>query len=122
MIAGLGNDIVDCRRVQHALENHGEHFIRRVLTEKEMEEGGNALSYVAGRWAAKEAIAKALGFGIGQKCSFAEIQILRDEYGRPCVELAGKTELTAEEQQIRKIHVTISHEHNYAVATAILER
>lgn len=122
MIAGLGNDIVDCRRIGQVMERHGEHFFRRLLTEKEIAEGKNALSYVAGRWAAKEAIAKALGSGIGEKCSFTEIQILRDEYGRPCVELAGKTERTAAELEIRRIHVTISHERNYAMATAILER
>lgn len=122
MIAGLGNDIVDCRRIQGVIERHGEHFYRHLLTEKEIAEGEKALSYIAGRWAAKEAVAKSLGFGIGEKCSFTEIQILRDEYGRPCVELAGKTALTAEEQGIVKIHVSISHERNYAVATAVLER
>ena len=122
MIAGLGNDIVDCRRIEQVMERHGEHFSRRILTEKEIAESGNSLSYIAGRWAAKEAVAKALGFGIGKKCSFTEIQILRDEYGKPCVELAGKTERTAAELEIRRIHVTISHERNYAMATAILER
>lgn len=122
MIAGLGNDIVDCRRIQQVMERHGDHFAQHLLTEKEIREGGDILSYVAGRWAAKEAVAKALGFGLGEKCSFTEIQILRDEHGKPCVELAGKTADTAEAQEIRKIHVSISHERNYAVATAILEK
>lgn len=121
MIAGLGNDITECARIEQALEKHGELFLDHLLTGREKTESRNRLSYYAGRWAAKEALAKALGCGIGEKCAFTDIEILDNEAGKPEVHLSGAAEITAKQLKAGRIHLSISHEKDYAVATAVLE-
>ena len=73
MILGLGTDITDCTRIEKMIQRHGDYFLRRILTEREAAEF-DGISYLAGRWCAKEALSKALGTGIGSKCAFEEIQ------------------------------------------------
>ena len=121
MIAGLGNDITECARIAWALEKHGDLFLDHLLTGREKTESRGRLSYYAGRWAAKEAIAKALGCGIGENCAFTDIEILDNEAGKPLVRLSGAAEITAKQLKADRIHLTISHEKDYAVATAVLE-
>lgn len=121
MITGIGNDITECARIQEVLQKHGELFLDHLLTPREKAESCGRLSYYAGRWAAKEAIAKALGCGIGSGCAFSEIEILHNEAGKPEAVLSGAARETAERQNVHRIHLSISHEKQYAVATAILE-
>lgn len=121
MIAGIGMDITETARIQQAVEKHGQHFLNRLLTVREQQESGGRITYYAGRWAAKEAIAKALGCGLGAQCSFTDIEILRQESGRPEAVLSGQAERTAADLKISRIHLTITHERLYAAATAVLE-
>ncbi len=82
MIAGIGCDITDCARIRAAAEKHGQAFLDHLLTAREQAESRGAISYYAGRWAAKEALSKALGCGIGAGCAFTEIEILGNAAGR----------------------------------------
>lgn len=121
MILGLGTDITDCTRIEKMIQRHGDYFLRRILTEREAAES-DGISYLAGRWCAKEALSKALGTGIGSKCAFEEIQVLRDkESGRPVMTLSGSAKRTADALGVKRIHLSISHEKLHAVATVVLE-
>ena len=122
-IIGLGTDIVEISRLQKAIEDNREHFIARIYTPAESalaESKKNSVTCYAGRWAAKEAAAKALGCGIGKNCSFTDIEILNDPSGRPVMSFSGNAEKLAEALKVNDIKVSISHEVNYAVATVIL--
>ncbi len=122
MIVGIGTDLAECARIERLFKLHGEHFQRRVLTHEECAEC-DGISYLAGRWCAKEALAKALGTGIGAQCAFEDICVLRDSAsGRPVMTLSGNAKRTAEKLGVKRIHLSISHEKHYAVATVILER
>ena len=121
MITGIGNDITECARIRAAAEKHGQAFLDHLLTPREQAESRNAVSYYAGRWAAKEALSKALGCGIGAGCAFTDIEILDNAAGRPEDMLSGAAQKTADRIGAARIHVSISHEREYAVAMAILE-
>ena len=121
MVIGIGNDITECSRIQQLLDKYGPLFLDRFLTAKEQKESGGRLSYYAGRWACKEAIAKALGCGIGAKCALNEMEILNDPQGKPEATLHGAAKKTAERLKVARIHLSISHERHYAVAAAVLE-
>jgi holo-[acyl-carrier protein] synthase len=101
----IGTDIVQISRVSDKIAS-------RILTAKENELYNGNLQFLAGRFAAKEAIAKALGTGIGASYSFGDIEILRGERGEPIVYLKG--------QRAESIKVSISHEKEYAVAVALI--
>ena len=120
MIIGIGNDITECARIQAVLEKHGQAFLDHLLTARE-QAAGSRIEYYAGRWAAKEAIAKALGCGIGGSCAFTDIEILNDEAGKPQATLSGAAQRTAAELHVGHIHLSISHEKHYAAAVAVLE-
>lgn len=122
MMIGIGTDITECERIGRVLEKHGDSFLEHLLTAREKAESKGRLSYYAGRWAAKEAISKALGCGIGGQCSFLDIEILNDEAGKPEAVLTGSAAVTAEKLGAARILLSISHERHYAVATAVLEK
>lgn len=122
MIIGIGTDITECERIGRVLEKHGVSFLEHLLTARERAEGKGRLSYYAGRWAAKEAVSKALGCGIGEQCSLLDIEILNNEAGKPEAVLTGAAASTAEKLGAARIHLSISHELHYAVATAVLEK
>ena len=121
MVIGLGNDITECERIQQILTKHGDLFPDHFLTSREKEESSGRLSYYAGRWAAKEAVAKALGCGIGGNCALTDLEILNDPQGKPEVTLYGAAKATADRLKVSRIHLSISHERQYAMATALLE-
>ena len=120
MIIGIGTDIVEIERIAASLSRHGEHFTERVFTPNETAQAHDRISYFAGRWAAKEAAAKALGCGIGEMCALTDIEIVDNDAGAPqlfCTAPALKTFAG----KFLRWHVSISHEKAYAVATVILE-
>ena len=121
MITGLGNDIADCRRIEQMMQKYGDLFLDHLLTPAEKAESKGRFTYCAGRWAAKEAVSKALGCGIGANCAFTDIEIIDNEAGKPEVKLSGAAEITAKKLKADRIHLSISHERHYAVATVILE-
>ena len=126
MIAGIGTDIVEVARIERTLKRFGEMFRDRVFSLREQEIFASHSApgpHCAGRWAAKEAVAKALGCGIGAECAFNEVEILNDaETGVPRVELHGAAAATLARGGGGRILISISHERSYATAMAIWER
>ena len=122
MIVGIGTDIVDLKRLGKAIERNGEAFVKRFCTEREQHESGGRLEYYAGRWAAKEAAAKALGCGMGADCSFTDIEISNDAHGAPQLTCTAAAARELEKKHSKLCwHVSISHERAYAVATVMIE-
>jgi holo-[acyl-carrier protein] synthase len=127
MIVGIGIDIVEIDRVQQALLQNASGFSSRILTPTELgawdalKSDARRIEYMAGRFAVKEAIAKAFGTGIGE-ISFHDIVVINDSHGRPEVKLSGNAKKMAEAQAITNVWVSISHSRNNAVAQAILEK
>lgn len=124
MIIGSGIDIIEIRRIGDSIQRFGKSFLDRIFTAREQEEGvvrGGAETYYAGRWAAKEALSKALGCGIGKDCSWLDIEILNSESGAPYARLAGAALIKFTGINGSKLHISISHERSNAVAMAIIE-
>jgi len=124
MIIGIGTDIVEIARIAEMLEKHGDSFTARIFTQKELEGSAgrkNAAVYFSGRWAAKEALAKALGCGFGSNCSWLDIEILNNSQGKPEISLTGNAADFAEHLNAGRFHLSISHEHHYACATVLIE-
>jgi len=122
LILGVGIDIVEIRRIKSAIESN-ERFLEKIFTSTELEylKSRNLRpEYVAGRFAAKEAVAKALGTGF-RGFDFKDIEIDRTTLGKPIVILKGKAKLIAKKEGKYNIHLSISHGEDSAVAYAILE-
>lgn len=122
MIVGVGVDIIEIRRIKAALEKN-KNFLQRVFTNDEIRylEGRNLRpEYVAGRFAAKEAISKALGTGF-RGFDFKDIIIESTTLGKPIVVLKGKAKLIAKKEGEYNIHLSISHGEDNAIAYAVLE-
>ena len=125
MIIGLGTDIVEINRIKEMLNKHSEVFIDKIFTEDEKleaEKRKNNHTYYAGRWAAKEATAKALGTGFGKNCSWKDISIANDIQGKPIINLSNAAAETFKTLQGTNIFLSISHECEYACATVIIEK
>ncbi|GDY07873.1 holo-[acyl-carrier-protein] synthase [Planctomycetia bacterium] len=122
MIVGLGTDIVEVSRISSMIERHGDSFVNRIFTPGEIaycQQRKFSAEPFAGRWAAKEAVMKALGTGFIQGTHFQEIEVVTEESGRPRVALHGSTAELAKHLGIGEILVTMSHCREYATATAI---
>ena len=115
----LGVDIVEIARVRRAVEAHGPGFRRRVYTDLEWEQCGRSFASLAGRFAAKEAVMKALGTG---GMAFRDIEIVRTPSGKPEVRLSGRMQRRAQRLGVVRIAITISHSRDNAVAVAMAER
>lgn len=122
MIA-VGTDILKVQRIEEVLSRLGERFARRILTEKELVEyhsSAHSARLLAKRFAAKEAIAKSLGTGIGRGVSWQDMQIEHDEQGAPMVLLSGGALLAAQRRGGERVALSIADEHDYVVAFAVL--
>jgi holo-[acyl-carrier protein] synthase len=121
-VLGIGIDIVECLRIAQMIERHGELFITRVYTPNEIrycQSRRQATQHFAGRWAAKEAVLKALGTGWRRGISWRDIEIRNDSQGRPVVALAGGAREIVEQQGIGELLVSISHCRSHATAYAM---
>ncbi len=119
-MAGIGTDIIEIRRIKEAIERHGERFIGRLFTEREKcycQKHQDPTPRYAGRFAAKEAILKALGKGFNPEVKWHEIEIINDPHGKPEVYLSDRLK---KHFPLTHIFVSISHCEDYATATAIL--
>jgi holo-[acyl-carrier protein] synthase len=117
-VKGLGSDIVELARIREVMAEKGQRFLDKVLTKGEKEyckQYSDAAPHVAGRFAAKEAVVKALGCGFGAEVAFLDIEILKDEKGKPTVFLSEKVKAHFDEP-IMHISITHSREHAFAVA------
>lgn len=124
MILGTGIDIIEVSRVAAAYERHGERFVNRILRPAEI---AYALShkrpgpFLAARFAAKEAVSKAFGTGIGAQLGWQDIEVCRKESGEPYVVLHDGGQRLLEARGGRVVHLSLSHTENYAAAVAVLE-
>ncbi len=118
MIVGVGMDMVEMERMEKACEKRA--FLERVYTEEERRQAGERVSRLAGDFAVKEAVAKALGSGFRGFMPI-DIEALRDEWGRPYAKLHGGAEMRAKELGISRVHVSITNTKEYAAAFAVAE-
>lgn len=121
-IVGHGIDLVECSRIAHVVENHGRRFLDRVLTPAEQELAKrykNPIPFIAGRWAAKEAILKMIGTGWRGKIAWTDMEILPDKQGQPHVTLTAETARIAKQKGISRVLLSITHTEHQAAASAI---
>ena len=121
-VLGIGTDITECLRIAQRIERHGELFVGRVYTNAEIEYCRSrrmATQHFAGRWAAKEAVLKALGTGWRRGISWRDVEVKNGPGGRPQVFLKGGTLEVAEKLGIRCMLVSISHCRSHATAYAV---
>ena len=122
MIFGLGTDMVEISRIQKAIEKN-PRFLQKVYTEKEIaycQRKRNPWQSFAARFAAKEAVSKAMGTGLG-KIGLTEIEVVNQPSGQPQIILHGAARMFASERRLGRVHISLSHSEVYAVATAIIE-
>lgn len=120
VIHGVGTDIIEVRRIQEAIERHGSRFIDRLFTENEKrycQRYQNSILHFAGRFAAKEAILKALGTGLQSEIKWKEIEIINNNKGKPEAHLSPRLQRLF---PLTHLFISISHCEDYATATAIL--
>ena len=119
MTIAIGTDIIDIQRIADAIERQGDKFVQRILTESEIAEyrgRGNSVAFLAKRFAAKEAIAKALGTGIGRGISFQHMIISNNAEGAPQVELQDNAAERLNQLDGTNVLLSLSDEKNYAIA------
>ncbi len=118
MKVSTGTDLVEIDRFQAAVQRHGERFLNRVFTEQELAEAGRNLASLAARFAAKEAVSKALGTGIGP-ISWREIEVLRGEARQPLLHLHGEASRRAASLGLSTWSLSLSHTQAMAVAMVV---
>ena len=125
MIYGIGTDLVEVARIQDSLDRFGDHFALRVLSEREMQEfhlSNTKARFLAKRFAAKEAFAKALGTGIRKPATFENIGVGHDDLGKPVFDLAPELQACLEIKSIQFDHLSISDEKAFETAFVVLEK
>lgn len=123
MIIGIGTDIVQVKRIQDTIDRYGEQFLNRCFTPAERQRADNRAAPVrayARLFAAKEALLKALGTGMRESLSWHDWEILPDELGAPQVRISGGAAAKFNGQKIN-IRLSMSDDHDYAVATALIQ-
>ncbi len=124
MILGIGIDIIEVARIQASYERFGERFLKRILHPNEI---GYCLShsapapFLAARFAAKEAISKAFGTGIGAQLGWQDMEVGRKESGEPFVILHEPGKKLLAQRNARVVLISLSHTQQHATAVAILE-
>ena len=124
MIFGIGVDIAETARVSRLYADYGDRFARRILTAHELAEFNRrqqSASFLATRFAAKEAVAKAFGTGIGEALGFHSVQIENDGVGKPRLRFLGSACELVARHRIGNSLVSLSDEKHYVVAMVVLE-
>ncbi len=125
MIFGVGVDIVEIARIENALARRGERFAQRVLSPAELDEFRRHRSpahFLAKRFAAKEAWAKALGTGFRAGISLRDVGVSRDALGKPLINLAKGAKLAAQARGVGGCFLSLADERHYAVAYVLLTK
>lgn len=120
-VIGIGTDIVECLRIANMIEKHDEIFVRRVFTPLEIEYCSGRKSttqHYAGRWAAKEAILKAIGTGWAKGIQWTDIEVQNQPGGMPEVRLSGAAREICDDKGIGEVLISISHCRLFATAFA----
>jgi holo-[acyl-carrier protein] synthase len=124
MIAGTGIDLVDVKRMQRLLAKWGDRFTGRFFCPREMaycRERASPAIHFAARFAAKEAFLKALGVGLGMGDALKDIEIVNDDRGKPEMFLHGEAQRRLGDLGVRRVHLSLTHTVESAVAMVILE-
>ena len=124
MILGSGIDIIEVARIQASYEKFGERFLKRILKPAEIAYclgHKRPAPFLAARFAAKEAVSKAFGTGIGKQIGWQDIEVGRKESGEPFVILHDGGLRLLQERGARTVHLSLSHTETYAAAVAVLE-
>ena len=120
-VIGIGTDIVEVARIGDMIEKHDDTFLQKVFTESEITYCGPrkaAVQHYSGRWAAKEAILKAIGTGWSKGIKWTDIEVINQMGGKPYVKLNGKSIEVCEDRGINEILISISHCNLFATAFA----
>lgn len=121
-ILGIGTDIIECLRIAQMIERHGEIFLTRVYTQNEIEYCSSrkaATQHYAGRWAAKEAVLKAMGTGWSRGIRWRDIEIRNEAGGKPSIALGGGAREICEQLGVAEMLISISHCRTHATAYAL---
>ncbi len=121
-IVGIGTDIVECLRIGRMIEQHGELFLTRAYTEREIRHCNarkRSIEHFAAIWAAKEAVLKSLGMMARRGMCWTEVEVRNEPTGVPRVFLCGAAKDLAQKLRVSAIHLSISHCRAYATASAI---
>jgi holo-[acyl-carrier protein] synthase len=118
MKLAAGVDLIEIARIEEVITRHGKHYLERIFTPAELEYCGMRTESLAGRFAAKEAVAKALGTGIGD-VAWKEIEILGDEQNAPALTLHGNAESKAKQMGLTNWSVSISHSQSHSIAFVV---
>jgi holo-[acyl-carrier protein] synthase len=123
-LLGIGVDLVECARIQHSLDRFGDRFLHRVFTEGEIAYSMSMkfpARHLAVRFAAKEAVSKAFGTGIGKAMGWRDIDVKKKPSGEPFLIFSGGAEELAKRRGITSALITLSHTEQHAVAMIVLE-
>ncbi|MGV6813788.1 MAG: holo-ACP synthase [Phycisphaerales bacterium] len=121
---GIGVDIVETARIADLLGNHPDRFLERCFTPGEQEDSKSSmrqLEHLAARFAAKEAVLKALGTGWAQGIGWTDIEVVKESSGKPTLRITGRAQEIADELGIVSWHVSLSHISTHAVASVVAE-
>lgn len=121
-IFGIGMDVVETQRIQQSIDRLGDAFLNRIFTTKEREYCDRmafSFRHYAARFAAKEAIAKALGTGIGEELNWTDMEILRKPNGQPYAVVSGRGKRFMDSRSITRILISLTHADHYAAANAV---
>ena len=125
-LIGIGTDIIQISRIQSSVSRSGEKFVQRILHPNELAifqaytQPKMQIAYLAKRFAAKEALSKALGTGMAQGVSFTEIEVYNNTLGQPQLKLHGSTANKAQQLGVKQRYLSLSDEKDYAIAYVVL--
>ena len=123
-VIGIGVDLVECARIQHSLDRFGDRFLHRVFTDGEIDYSMSMkfpARHLAARFAAKEAVSKAFGTGIGKAMGWRDLDVRKKPSGEPYLVFAGEAEQLAQTRGVTSALITLSHTDNHAMAMIVLE-
>jgi len=123
-VIGIGVDLVECGRIQHSLDRFGDRFLHRVFTAGEIEYSMSMkfpARHLAARFAAKEAVSKAFGTGIGKNMGWRDIDVRKKPSGEPFLVVSGPAEELSRQRGVTSALITLSHTEHHAMAYVVLE-
>jgi holo-[acyl-carrier protein] synthase len=123
MIYGVGVDLVKIQRIKEAVERWDRRFLNRIFTPIEQEYSyrqKQPFLHLAGRFAVKEAVLKAMGTGLRSGIRWIEIEVVNQPSGKPEVRVSGKVKSLLRRRRVKEIYVSISHDTDYSVGQAVL--
>lgn len=123
-VIGIGIDLVECARIQHSIDRFGDRFLKRVFTEGEVAYSMSMkfpARHLAARFAAKEAVSKAFGTGIGKALGWRDIDVQKKATGEPFLVFSGSANELAKTRSVANALITLTHTDHLAIAFIVLE-